>query len=138
MDWLQTAILVLLALAMLGAALALVRRRRLREGYAVLWVCAAVVILLLLLLPGVMGAVGRLIGADPNHPVTMLLAALAALLVAVAMHYAVVITRQADRLEELERKVALLKEEMNRVESASREAPPRAAEPKPRPPALRT
>lgn len=135
MTWPQSIILVILGLAILGVTLVLTRKHRLREGYAVLWVGVAVLALIFVMIPGAFSAMALGLGIDAS--VLMVLAAMV-FLVAMALHFSVVVTRHADCEKRLQQEVAFLKDEIEKLRTEMREAPPPPAEPKPRPPALRT
>jgi hypothetical protein len=136
MTWQQRVVLLVLGLALLGISLALIRRRRLREEYAVLWICTSLAMLVLVLMPSALFGVASWLGLEKEGSAVLLLAVI--FLAAVAVHFSVVITRYADRERDLAQEVALLKDELMRLRTEAREAPPLPPEPKPRPPALRT
>jgi hypothetical protein len=50
----------------------------------------------------------------------------------------VAISKHSDREKHLTQELALLRDELEKLRAETREAPPMPAEPKPRPPALRT
>jgi len=135
MMWTQRIALLVLGLGLLGVTLHLIRRRRLREEYAVLWVLTSLVVLGLVLVPSVLFAVARWLHLD--HGVLMLLLVFL-FLAAIVMHYSVVISGHSEREKGLSQEVALLKDEVARLREEVKEAPPPPAEPKPKPPSLRT
>jgi hypothetical protein len=135
MTWPQRIVLLVLGLALLGLSLSLIRRRRLREEYAVLWVCTSLGMLVLVVMPSALLGVASWLGLEQAD--FLMLASLVFLAV-VALHFSVVITRYAGRERDLSQEIALLKDEVMRLRTESREAPPAPPEPKPRPPALRT
>jgi len=135
MSWPQRIVLLVLGLALLGMALHLIRRRRLREEYGVLWVCTSLGMLVLVLMPSALARAARWMDLDQAN-LLMLVGLI--FLGTVALHFSVVITRYADRERDLSQEIALLKDEVLRLRTEQREAPPAPPEPKPRPPALRT
>ena len=135
MMWTQRIALLVLGLGLLGVTLHLIRRRRLREEYAVLWVLTSLVVLGLVLVPSVLFTVARWLHLD--HSVLMVLLVFL-FLAAIVMHYSVVISRHSEREKGLSQEVALLKDEVARLREEVKEAPPPPAEPKPKPPSLRT
>ena len=118
MIWTQTIVLLLLGALLLGLTLELIRKRRLREEYAVLWVCTGLMILVFAIMPGAILSF--------------------VFLAAIVLHYSVVLSRQAGREKALSQELALMKDEIDRLRGEIREAPPPAPEAKPKPPALRT
>lgn len=135
MTWMQRILLLMLGLALLGVTLELIRKRRLREEYAVLWVCTALMLLAFVVMPGLVFQVAAYLNLD--HAVLMMLLCFL-FLSAIVMHYSVVITKLSDRAKGLSQELALLKDEMSKLRGAERESPPAAPESRPKPPSLRT
>jgi hypothetical protein len=135
MTWPQRIVLLLLGLSILAMTLELIRRRRLREEYAVLWVCTGIMILVLVVMPNILFSVAAWLGLDHGVLMTFLCFLF---LAAIVLHYSVVISRHSEREKHLAQELALLRDELEKLRAESRESPPPPAEPKPRPPALRT
>jgi len=135
MTWPQRIVLLLLGLSILAMTLELIRRRRLREEYAVLWVCTGIMILVLVVMPNMVFSVAAWLGLDHGVLMTFLCFLF---LAAIVLHYSVVISRHSEREKHLAQELALLRDELEKLRAESRESPPPPAEPKPRPPALRT
>jgi hypothetical protein len=133
--WPQRILLLLVGLGILGVTVALIRRRRLRDEYAVLWVCTGLVILVVVLVPKILDGMAGALGVDA---VVLVVLVCFVFLSAVVLHYAVVLTRFTQREKDLEQELALLRDELHRLRTDIREAPPTLAEPRPRPPSLRT
>jgi len=135
MNWPQRILWLVVGLALLGAALSLIRKRRLREEYGVLWIGTGLAILLLVLMPWILvSAAGWLDVA----PASLMALVCFILLAAIVLHYSVVISRHAEREKSLALELALLKDEIERLRTEIRESPPPMPEPRPKPPALRT
>jgi hypothetical protein len=135
MTWPQRIVLLLLGLSILALTLELIRRRRLREEYAVLWVCTGIMILVLVVMPNILFSVAEWLLLDRGVLMTFLCFLF---LAAIVLHYSVVISRHSEREKHLAQELALLRDELAKLRAESRESPPPPAEPKPRPPALRT
>jgi len=135
MMWTQRIVLLVLGLGLLGLTLNLIRKRRLREEYAVLWIATSIVTLLFVLFSGVFFNVATWLNLD--HVVLMLLIVFV-FLMAIVLHYSVVISRHSEREKGLSQELALLKDELEKLREEVRQPPPPPAEPKPTPPALRT
>ncbi len=135
MFWTQRIVLLALGLAIVGTTLHLIRKRRLREEYAVLWVASGLAVLVLSFVPGALFTVAGWLHLD--HTVLMLLVVFV-FLAAIVMHYSVVISRHSEREKGLSQEMALLKDEIARLREEMKAAPPPPPEPKPRPPSLRT
>jgi len=135
MMWTQRIVLLVLGLGFLAVTLNLIRKRRLRKEHAVLWVVTSAMILLFVLLPGVLLRVAAWL--NPNHVVLMLLIVFV-FLAAIVLHHSVVISRVSEREKEVSQELTLLKDELEKLREEVRATPPPPAEPKPRPPSLRT
>lgn len=135
MMWTQRIVLLVLGLGLLGLTLNLIRKRRLREEYAVLWVATSIVTLLFVLFSGVLFNVATWLNLD--HVMLMLLIVFV-FLMAIVLHYSVAISRHSEREKGLSQEVALLKDELEKLREEVRQPPPPPAEPKPKPPSLRT
>ena len=135
MMWTQRIVLLVLGLGFLAVTLNLIRKRRLRKEYAVLWVVTSAIILLFVLLPGVLLRVAAWLNLD--HVVLMLLMVFV-FLAAIVLHHSVVISRLLEREKEVSQELTLLKDELEKLREEIRQPPPPPAEPKPKPPSLRT
>jgi len=108
----QRLMAVLLAVTVLIVVLELIRRRKLREEYSVLWVVTAVGLIVLALNPGVLEWLSRLVGAaTPNT--TLFFGALVFLML-IGLQFSIRLSRLTYRLRKLTRQVALLDEELRR------------------------
>ena len=96
--------------ALLAVVLELIRRRRLQERYALLWLVTGVVILVLSLWDGALEELADLTGIAYPPSALFVLASLFILLV--LLHYSTVISRLSDQNKILAQRVALLE---NRV-----------------------
>ena len=135
MLWTQRIVRLDLGLGFLAVTLNLIRKRRLRKEHAVLWVVTSAMILLFVLLPGVLLRVAAWL--NPNHVVLMLLIVFV-FLAALVLHHSVVISRLSEREKEVSQELTPLKDELEKLREEVRATPPPPAEPKPRPPSLRT
>lgn len=131
----QRIALLVAGLVLLGVTLELIRRRRLREEYAVLWICTGVMILAFVLAPQMLFAVSGWLHL--NHAVLMTFLCVL-FLAAILLHYSVVISKQSDHEKDLAQELALLKDEIAKLRAALKESRRPPPEPKPKPPALRT
>jgi hypothetical protein len=135
MNWSSRIVFLLIGLAILVVTVSLIRKRRLRDEYAVLWVTTGLAILIMVLVPKILDGAAAALGIDG----AVLMAMVCFLFLSmVVLHYSVVLTRYAEREKNLEQEMALLRDELSRLRSEIREVPPMAAEPRPKPPSLRT
>jgi len=135
MAWTQRVVLLILGLGLLGLVLHLLRRCRLGKAAAALWVLTSLAILAVVLAPGVLAAAAEGLGLDPG--VLMLLVVLV-FLAAIVLHGVVVVSRSAEREKELSQELDRLRGEVDELRQEMRELPPPAAEPRHKPPSLRT
>jgi hypothetical protein len=133
--WLERVLVALGAAVLLAVTFGLVHRRRLREGYAVLWALAGLVLLVLAALPPLSSALAGWVGLDRAVLLALGLAVFAG---AMALHYAVVVSRRSSLEEELAREMAALKQEVERLRGEVKEARRPPPEVKPKPPVVRT
>jgi len=117
---------IIAAAGLLFVVLELVRRRRLMERYALLWLASAFVLLALAIWRGALEDVATSLGIfyPPN---ALFLIALVFVLV-LLLHFSLAVSRLADQSKVLAQKLALLEERVSRSESAA-EAPERENEP---------
>ncbi len=98
---------------LLGGILELVRSRRLREEYSLLWIFTACVLLLLSVWRGLLDRLALLLGihAPPN---ALFLVGLGFLLL-ILLHFSLVISRLSERTKRQAQEIALLQEAMEPV-----------------------
>jgi hypothetical protein len=84
----------------------LIRRRRLQERYAILWLLTGVVILALALWRDALGRLADLVGI--SYPPSALFIAAALFVLVVLLHYSTVVSKLADQNRILAQRLALL------------------------------
>ncbi len=104
--------------------LELIRGRRLKERYALLWLATGVVLLVLSAWRGGLNTVAGWVGVT-TYPPAVLFAVATLFILIVLLHYSTVISRLTDENVDLAQRVALLEERMRAVEgdAASRVEP---------------
>jgi hypothetical protein len=105
------------SLVLLIAVLELVRRRRLREKYALLWILTAIVMLTLSLWRGLVDSLAVELGIAYGPLITIGVGALFVLVV--LLHYSTVISALTDRTAVLAQEIAMLEERIRRLENRS-------------------
>jgi Uncharacterized conserved protein (DUF2304) len=121
------------SLLLLGVVFELIRSRRLRERYALLWVLTGIVLVVLSAWRGGLNTIAGWAGVQ-TYPPAVLFAVSVLFVLAVLLHYSTVLSRVTDENVILAQRVALLELEVNELRSASRPeqqepSPPRAAAP---------
>ena len=103
------------SIILLLAVLELVRRRRLREKYALLWILTAIVLLILSLWRGLVDSIAIALGISYGPLITIAVGALFVLVV--LLHYSTVISALTDRTAVLAQEVAMLEERLRQLEA---------------------
>ncbi len=96
-----------------------IRRRRLREGYAITWLAAGATILVFGAWPDVLRIVSRFLHL--NHLTTLFMVAFLFLL-AIVFHFSIVLSSLGSRLKKLTQDYALLRAELEAKEAAAKDA----------------
>ena len=120
----QRAFSVLASVAVFGLVVELVRRRRLREEYAFLWVTTAGGMVVLAVWYGLIEWITHLIGAV-TVTTTLFLFALLFLLV-INVHFSTVISRLTTQVRRLAQEVAILEADRTGSPPPQRSSPPAA------------
>ena len=102
------------SLVLLFGVLELVRRRRLREKYALLWILTAIVLLILSVWRGAVSGIATALGV--SYGPTVLFAVGALFVLVVLLHYSTVISALTDRTVVLAQKVASLEQRIEQLE----------------------
>ena len=105
----QQTFAVIASVLTLGIIVELVRRRRLREEYAWLWLVTGVLMVVLASWYGLIEAITHLIGAVT--PTTTLFVCALLFLLVVSVHFSVVVSRLSQQVRRLVQELALLEAE---------------------------
>ena len=108
------------SLVLLGVIVELIRSRRLRERYALLWLLTGVVLLVLSLWREGLNTIAGWFGVT-GYPPAVFFAVASFFVLIVLLHYATVISKLADQNVILAQRVALLESRLD--ESATERAP---------------
>jgi len=107
---------------LLLVVLDLVRRRRLQERYALLWLGSALVLLALAMWGGLLDRLAETVGvATPSN--ALFLAAFGFVLILLLL-FSTAVSRLADQSKVLAQRVAMLEERQRRLESGNADAEP--------------
>jgi len=115
---------ILASLALLLVVLELVRRRRLLERYALLWLFSAVALIALAAFQPLLIGIAELIGIE--YPPSALFLIAFGFVLLLLLHFSVAVSRLADQSKILAQRVAIMEERLNR---AGVEVPAEAASP---------
>jgi Ca2+/Na+ antiporter len=108
----------IISLAFLVATFEFVRKKRLREEYAILWLLTALFIAVLSFWPGVVELLSRITGL---YYLTSVVLVVFVFLIAVLMHYSVVISKMKETNKELVQKSALLEQKLCEIDERTKE-----------------
>ena len=111
------------AAVLLLAVLELVRRRRLTERYALLWLLSAVVLLVLGIWSGALAKISHAIGVI--YPPNALFFIGIGFILLLLLHFSSAVSRLTDRSEILAQRQALLEERLRRRERLNGDSEPR-------------
>jgi len=108
-----------IAAAVLATTVEMIRRRKLREEYAMLWLSTSLVLTVLAIFPQIPFFLNQALGI--NY-LTMLMLSCFLFLAMIVMHYATAISRDAEHIRQLAQQVALLNEEVERLRKQAQQA----------------
>jgi hypothetical protein len=108
---------ILVAALLLVGVIELVRRRRLLERYALLWLLSAVVLLALSIWRGALNRIAEQIGVA--YPPNALFIVAFGFVLWMLLHFSVAVSRLSDQSKVLAQRLALLEERMRRLQPAA-------------------
>ena len=111
---------VVASLLLLLVVLELVRGRRLKERYALLWLATGIVLLVLSVWRGGLNTIAGWLGVT-SYPPAVLFAVATLFIFLVLLHYSTVISRLTDENVDLAQRIALLEERLSRERPPPRE-----------------
>jgi cell division protein FtsW (lipid II flippase) len=114
------------SLLLLLVVFELIRSRRLRERYALLWLLTGLVLLALSLWRGGLNTIARWLGVQ-TYPPAVLFAVALLFVLAVLLHYSTVISKLADQNVVLAQRLALLELELSERSAPAAALPQGAA-----------
>ena len=126
--WGQRLVPLAVAGAVTALTIELIRRRRLREEYAMLWIFASAVLLVFAVFPHVLGWISQVTGV---FYVTLVVVMTFGFLSLLILHLAVAASRSADETQKMAQRLALLEQRLDKLTGpkGEPEAPPGAEVP---------
>ncbi len=113
-------IVAIIAIVILfGIVFELVRRRRLLERYAILWLFSAAVLLGLSVWKGLLKSVATALGV--YYPPSALFVIAFGFILVLLLHFSIAVSRLAEQSKVLAQRVALLEERQRRLEASRRD-----------------
>jgi hypothetical protein len=107
-------LIIFVAAAGLIGVLDLVRRRRLLERYALLWLLASIVLLALAIWRGALDRIAEAVGVA--YPPNALFIVAFGFVLWMLLHFSIAVSRLSDQTKILAQRIALLEERMRRAE----------------------
>jgi cell division protein FtsB len=109
---------VVASLLLLLIVLELIRGRRLKERYALLWLATGLILLVLSAWRGGLNTIAGWVGVE-TYPPAVLFAVATLFTLLVLLHYSTVLSKLTDENVELAQRIALLEERVARVSAPS-------------------
>lgn len=116
MPFRQQVFSIIVCILVFAFTINLVRTRRLREEYSVLWLATSVIMFVLVLKYDLLVEITNLIGA--GLPTTTLFLCASLFLIIISMQFSCMISRHSDQIKNLAQENALLREEVDRLARA--------------------
>ena len=117
--WIQRAVPLLVAVTVAAAAVELIRRRKLREEYAMLWIAASAVLVVLAVFPTWLMWLANTLGI---YYITLMLLASFGFLSLVVIHLSMTVSKAADNERNLAQKLSLLQQRLEELEDKGGDA----------------
>ncbi len=114
------------SILLLLVVLELIRGRRLKERYALLWLATGLVLLLLSVWRGALQTLADWLGVS-TYPPAILFAIAILFVITVLLHYSTVLSEISDQNTRLAQRIALLEERLGRADRPTRETPAKLA-----------
>ena len=116
----QRIVPLLVVAAVAVVTIELIRRRKLREEYAMLWILASLGLLVFAVFPRLLFVISELVGV---YYITTLVIMMFAFLSLVVIHLGVSASRSADDARKLAQRMALLEQKLDSRDSSENDAP---------------
>jgi hypothetical protein len=114
---LQRGLAVLLTLGLLIVVFELVRRKRLSERYAILWLLAAITLLVLAVWKGLLTSLSSDVGI--SYPPSLLFTVAIGLIAIILLHFSIAVSRLSDQNKVLAQRLGLLQQRVEDAEHSS-------------------
>lgn len=108
-------IAIFFSIAVLTGVIDLIRRRRLKERFALLWLSSAVILIALSVWRDLLHTISRIAGVE--YPPALLFFMAFLFLLLIVLHYSIEISDLSEKNKRLAQEIALMKERINTMES---------------------
>jgi hypothetical protein len=116
---LQRGVAIAVTLALLVLVFELVRRKRLSERYAILWLLAAATLFVLAVWKGLLTSLAHDVGI--SYPPSALFAVAIGLIIVILLHFSLAVSRLSDQNKILAQRLGLLHQRVEEIEQQSPE-----------------
>jgi hypothetical protein len=113
----QRGLAIAVTFALLLLVFELVRRKRLSERYAILWLLAAVTLFVLAVWKGLLTSLSNDVGI--SYPPSLLFAVAIGLIAMILLHFSLAVSRLSDQNKVLAQRLGLLQQRIEESEAAS-------------------
>lgn len=103
------------AVGLLLCILELIRRRKLKEKFALLWLFSAVVLIIISLWGKLLEILAKLAGI--YYPPLVLVPIIIFFVILLFMYFSVIVSKQSEQIKVLSQKIALLEEEITKIKN---------------------
>jgi hypothetical protein len=121
---LQRGVAIAVTFVLLVLVFELVRRKRLSERYAILWLLAAATLFVLAVWKGLLTSLSHDVGI--SYPPSALFAVAIGLIIVILLHFSLAVSRLSDQNKMLAQRLGLLQHRIRDIEEDSARAPARA------------
>jgi hypothetical protein len=119
---LQRGLAIALTFGLLVLVFELVRRKRLSERYAILWLLAALTLFVLAVWKGLLTSLSSDVGI--SYPPSLLFTVAIGLIAVILLHFSIAVSRLSDQNKVLAQKLGLLQQRVERAETGTATEPP--------------
>jgi hypothetical protein len=116
---LQRGLVVLLTFGLLVVVFELVRRKRLSERYAILWLLAAITLFVLAAWKGLLTSLSSDVGI--SYPPSLLFTVAIGLIAIILLHFSIAVSRLSDQNKVLAQRLGLLQQRVEEAEADDRQ-----------------
>lgn len=102
----------LAAITMFVCILELIRRRKLKERFAILWLIAAIILIIFSLWGRLLEILAKIMGI--YYPPLVLIPIIILIAVVLFIYFSIIVSDQSEKIKTLAQKIALLEEEIKR------------------------
>jgi hypothetical protein len=102
----------LAAITMFVCILELIRRRKLKERFAILWLFAAIILIIFSLWGRLLEILAKIMGI--YYPPLVLIPIIILIAVVLFIYFSIIVSDQSEKIKTLAQKIALLEEEIKR------------------------